>query len=372
MRATSVRLNALVSTAAVWLVSIISSLAAVAHQEPITSLAGAIDTVFAFGDSYSTISYDPRKGVQSIPNLGGTTSGGNTWLQFLTGADSSRPIALYDLACYGAVVDDRVTYAPGFPVRAPDFVTQVALWQQFFAGSSGAAVASGQVKWRPDRTLFTIWFGINDLGVETLLVEDPARMFPRMFASMNKLVQDLYDGGARNFLFLTLPPTQRAPGIALFKDYPTVSLYGPTIDLYNGALTSFTTTLASSHPDITVTLFDAHAVFTEILDNPTAFGFADATTFCPVYRYIDDLPHVALPQCPLPLAKYVWRDGTHPTWRVHEILASKLSQALASRLTASLLVQDSTSDAGSPHLAAGRPLRLFLSVLVLCFAATLL
>lgn len=142
---------------------------------------------------------------------------------------------------------------------------------------------------------------------------------------MSVLVHDLHSGGARHFLFLTVPPTQRAPAIA---DLPAanVSQYESTLGLFNEALTAFTATVPLAYPDSEVTVIDTQPIFNDILDSPATSGFADSRTFCPSYATISTNPNIFLPQCGWPLAGYVWYNGTHPSWRVHEILAGKVAQ----------------------------------------------
>ncbi|GAA5993450.1 hypothetical protein JCM10908_002195 [Rhodotorula pacifica] len=287
-----------------------------------------IDTIFAFGDSYSATGYDPDKGVDKIPGIGKTTSGGYNWLQFLASTDLTQPVALYDFAYTGAVINSSIIYNSTASVTPPDFVQQVATWTKYFAIPGGSAVKKGQVKWKPNRALFAIWFGINDVGLETLLLENPVDMIPRIFGTMSVLIHDLYTNGARNFLFLTVPPTQRTPTL---KSMTTINStdYTSALDLFDEALTSFTTTIPLAYSATQVTLFDTLPVFNDILDAPASHGFMDSTSYCPAYSATSLNPNIFLPQCGWPLAEYVWYDGSHPTWRVHEILAGKVAQTMA-------------------------------------------
>ncbi|GAA5876378.1 hypothetical protein JCM3774_005315 [Rhodotorula dairenensis] len=284
-----------------------------------------IDTIFAFGDSYSATGYDPDYGVDNIPGIGKTTSGGYNWLQFLASTDLTQPVALYDFASIGAVVNDSVIYDSPAAVIGPHFQQQVAKWKQYFAIPGGSAVSSAKVKWKPNRALFTIWFGINDVGLEALLLEDPVDKIPRIFGTISVLLNDLYTNGARNFLFLTIPPTERTPTLKAVEAI-NITDYTSTSTLFNEALTSFAATIPLAYPTTHVTTFDTQSVFNDILDAPAAHGFSDSTSFCSAYSSTNLNPNVFLPQCGWPLAEYVWYDGSHPSWRVHEILAGKVAE----------------------------------------------
>lgn len=59
------------------------------------------------------------------------------------------------------------------------------------------------VSWTAENSLFVLFIGINDLA-ETAF---PARPMKQLF----QLVNELYDAGARNFLFIDCPPIHRTP-----------------------------------------------------------------------------------------------------------------------------------------------------------------
>lgn len=110
------------------------------------------------------------------------------WLQFLASTDLTQPVALYDFAVTGAVINNSVMYNSSTqPTTPTDFVQQVATWKKYFAIPGGAAIKSAEVTWKPNRALFTVWFGINDVGLETLLLEDPVAKIPRIFGACSRL-----------------------------------------------------------------------------------------------------------------------------------------------------------------------------------------
>jgi phospholipase/lecithinase/hemolysin len=48
---------------------------------------------------------------------------------------------------------------------------------------------------------------------------------------------------------------------------------------YNSKLSSRVANLTSTHSGVKTWLFDSNTAFTTILNNPTAYGFADATSY---------------------------------------------------------------------------------------------
>lgn len=118
------------------------------------------------------------------PRVPQTSSGGNSWPQFLATADSNRSIALYDFAVGGAATNNSALYFAGQEVSIPDFPQQVATFEDFFSNPDGTAIKSGEATWRPERTLFTVFFGINDIGLEVRNQEDPRAELPQIFGEL--------------------------------------------------------------------------------------------------------------------------------------------------------------------------------------------
>jgi phospholipase/lecithinase/hemolysin len=91
-------------------------------------------------------------------------------------------------------------------------------------------------------------------------------------------VETLYQSGARNFLFLTVPPTDRSPLIISGGDWGITTIKASLAD-YNAQLTSAATAFQQKHAkDIgRVTVFDTQPIFNVYLDQAATFGFVNAT-----------------------------------------------------------------------------------------------
>jgi phospholipase/lecithinase/hemolysin len=78
---------------------------------------------------------------------------------------------------------------------------------------------------------------------------------------------------------------------------------------WNTKLAEHVSAFKKKHPDITIGIYDAHALFTKVLDNPEEYGFQDA------YSYGGS-------------DKYIWRDQLHPTSAMHKIIAADVAKFL--------------------------------------------
>ncbi|GAA5913744.1 hypothetical protein JCM8208_003872 [Rhodotorula glutinis] len=281
-----------------------------------------IDTIFGFGDSYSWNGYSPLiGGVNTIPGYGLTTSGGYNWLQFLSQL-GTNPITLYDLAASGATTNNSVISAP-----ATDFVNQVGLWSEWF-GPGGTYSTSGQVRFEPNSTLYTVWIGINDVGAPYNEQTNFPQQLSEISASYNAAIASLYAGGARNFLIMGIPPTWRTPLIQAYND-SRIDVYRDRLGLYNTRLASLFTTFATSFPAASFRLYDTVPFFNALLDNPQQYGIDNTTAACGAYAAVTGPPEISLPQCGVPLERYAWWNDYHPAWPVHELLASVIGGILS-------------------------------------------
>lgn len=65
--------------------------------------------------------------------------------------------------------------------------------------------------------------------------KDPTAMVPELMDSYFRLVGELYEWGARQFLFLNVPPTTRSPMIAAQNNTVAHAKY---VDMYNRELSA--------------------------------------------------------------------------------------------------------------------------------------
>jgi len=150
--------------------------------------------------------------------------------------------------------------------------------------------------WSSDKSLFITWIGINDCAF--------SREHASNLKSLFSVQEELYDSGARNFLFIDVPPIHRSPAVPKHREDSTA------FDNFNSGLNEAASTFATKHPEITVMLFSASATFNSFLDNPEDYGFRDRDCRRAGGR--------------------IWVDSLHPTSAVHDCVAKDLTEFLGS------------------------------------------
>ncbi|KAG8799046.1 hypothetical protein FRC16_005929 [Serendipita sp. 398] len=215
------------------------------------------------------------------------TDGGANWVGHLV-YKRSPPILVYNYAKSGHTVDG--------------VQEQV---QTMFPRTNPPSVALS-----PETSLFATWIGINDIGQSCSDFggtfssgADIERAIDHLFI----LQQELYDKGARNFLFIDVPPVDRSPayrGSPKTRGAPRIVLWNMELQRH---IRTFVTEKEATGP-VTVLYFSSHKIFTSILDNPEEHGFPE-----------EDINKSG---------GAIWVDELHPTSAVHAIFARKINVML--------------------------------------------
>ncbi|KAH7915318.1 carbohydrate esterase family 16 protein [Hygrophoropsis aurantiaca] len=275
---------------------------------------------FVFGDSYTTDGYNISAGVNS-PDPGYTSSNGPNWVEFLSSTYNQTALTTFDLASGGATIDAALV--PPYLPTVLSVVDQVTQFNEYLAPKPYGA------QWNSSNSLFGIFIGINDVGnsvgwTNITQFEFYGVLMDRLFTQ----VEDLYQTGARNFLFLTVPPTNRAP--LFYEQGPAAAAQmGTDIANYNTQLTQSVRYFEATHPDVeTVTVFDTQPIFNTLLDEAETFGFVNITGYCAAYENGTPTPTYQVEGC-APVSSYFWLNTLHPLFTIHNILAKAISTALS-------------------------------------------
>lgn len=262
---------------------------------------------FSFGDSYTQTFFDP-KGVLPTPDNplgnppypGWTSTGGENWVGYLATKFNKSSILTYNYAYGGAVINETLVTP-----WQPNLIHLTGQVDQFL---EGAAVRSGGEKWNGDNALFSIFIGINDIGNSWYLEGDRDAFAEVLLDNYFQLVQKLHHAGGRNFLFVNVPPIDRSP---LMAGYGPESQAGEKKVLagFNSRLEQRIERFGQSYADVKTYLYDSVSHYNEILDNPTAFGFKDATSFGPG-------------------ADIFWGDNYHPSSYAHKFFGERVAEVL--------------------------------------------
>lgn len=91
--------------------------------------------------------------------------------------------------------------------------------------------------------------------------------------------QALHDlAGARSFLFLTVPPIQYTPTV-LASGAENAAAEGKAVAQYNAALTERVAAFAKANAGAKVAVVDTTGPFMQAINDPKAYGAADASCF---------------------------------------------------------------------------------------------
>jgi len=155
------------------------------------------------------------------------------------------------------------------------------------AQSLGQAQAAAHLS----KSLFAITIGSNDIihyarsssGTATGGAgADPSQQFvDTLIQALTGQLQRLYDLGARKLVFLGTGPVGCCPSLrelSASKDCSAVA-NGASVQ-YNAAAASLLAGMAARHPDMRYALFDSSAALLRFIDQPAAYGFAEAKAAC--------------------------------------------------------------------------------------------
>lgn len=174
--------------------------------------------------------------------------------------------------------------------------------------------------------LYVVWGGANDiffqLGVAGSGAITAAQLQANVAAAAGSLVQTigvLQAAGARNIVVFNLPDIGRAPaGVASGQGAQISAISG----LYNTTLQGGLDALGGS-----TTRVNIFALFNEILANPAAYGFVNATTPA-CGTTISLLCTRASLVTPDAASTFVFADGVHPTTAAHAVIAEVVASML--------------------------------------------
>ncbi|GAA5891875.1 hypothetical protein JCM6882_007391 [Rhodosporidiobolus microsporus] len=299
-------------------------------------------TLFAFGDSYSMTGFDPSLGYDPLAQNLTTSSGGNSWVGYLSQsplADPALESNLFDFARGGATIAPNATFA-GYPNMSMS--NQVDIFEKWFTNNSEAFLADqeeqgGRPEWDADDSLFTVWFGINDLEIAFKRNESWVDVYGNStFEFLDEQVARLYTLGARHFLFHLVPPFHLSPLVATHRanDSTAQTTFKDDVTLWNDSMRDYVGRVHEIYEGASAMAWETEEWFEVVLSAPGLFGFANSTGYCEAYArnaFQPDAPTNAteLAACGAPESEFFWLDRSHPTFSVHELLATAVATTLS-------------------------------------------
>lgn len=237
------------------------------------------------GDSYTQTGFNvsleaPSKSnpLGNPPYPGWTSSNGPNWVGYLTTKHNDSTLLTYNLAYGGATVDSALV-EPWQPavLSLSDQVKDL-----FLPNYANASF------WEAESTIFGIWIGINDVGNSFWGgEEETGPLYEQIFEVYAGLVGDLYEAGARNFVFMNVPSIERSP-LTVEQGEEAVELEAAALETFNSLIERLAGELASEKEGVSVWLYDTYKTFSEVLNDPAAYsateGLKDTTTYCEEYQ----------------------------------------------------------------------------------------
>ena len=230
---------------------------------------------FNFGDSYTQngFAYNLSGPLPTPQNPTGhpapgtqTWSLGENYVEWLTTTYNNTLIFDYDFGWGGATINDSIVSSGESSIKSFEDQVTSLFEPQFSSGDNG------QVPWNGQNSIFSIFFGINDISHSCADAETQDDLLDSYF----NLCTNLYNTGARRFLFVGVPPVDRSP-IGCNSNTCDPATCGNAINEFNGRLAERVAPWAQSLNGVTTSIYDYHAFLESVLNDPTQYGFNDAT-----------------------------------------------------------------------------------------------
>lgn len=237
------------------------------------------------GDSYTQTGFNlsltqpaPGNPLGNPSYPGWTSSNGPNWVDFLTVKYNASALLTYNLAYGGATVSASLVtpYAPQV-LSLCDQVEKLFVPTYAFSPS-----------WSGADTLVGIFMGINDVGNSWWLGDAAGTLLNnKIFAVYDGLVEELYNSGARNFVFLDVPPVDRSP-LMMAQGAQAPPLVDKAVKAFNVRVKGLAQGLKGQHPEVNVFFVSAWEAFTEVLDKPSSYPatalYKNTTAYCAAYQ----------------------------------------------------------------------------------------
>ncbi len=148
-----------------------------------------------------------------LPPSNSTAGGGVTWDRWVADYTGAK---LYDYAVDGAVCSNEIIFRYLAPIYGPfpDVVYEV---NAFIADTIYVNASTGTntlyTNRRSDNTVYSIWIGTNDLGVDAFLTDSSLNntVIPDYVDCIYDKFDQLYANGARYFVLMNTAPLQLTP-----------------------------------------------------------------------------------------------------------------------------------------------------------------
>ncbi|KAI6842469.1 hypothetical protein KC340_g1685 [Hortaea werneckii] len=310
-------------------VLLLLSLASSAFGGPIQHSLHHFKYHFAFGDSYTDVGFNITTGPYPNPSNdegnpdppGKSSAYALNWAQDISAEYNKSLIYLYDFAHSGAIVNSSLIS----PYQSVNNTFTAQVDNQFLPYLTGEHRI---VNWHSSDSLFTVFFGINDID-RALVLTDWDERLSLIQDSYWAYVEKLYNAGARNFAFLNLPTYWLSPGIINRGNATVVDIARHRNLLWNRELFKRFENFRCTHRTAFAKLVDVYGLWERMYANPAAYGLRNVTEYCDAYYGGTGTNLTAYDSsCSAPVNEYLWINWLHPTWTVHRYLAKLVLESI--------------------------------------------
>ncbi|KAI2470668.1 carbohydrate esterase family 16 protein [Annulohypoxylon bovei var. microspora] len=308
-----------------------------------------IDNLIVFGDSYTdegrltyflTHDYNPPPAGLYIPESNLTSSGGPSWPQL---ASKKLGATTYNYAVRGAVCTNIF---PGVLPSVDDYEVPAFLADVAYVNST-TGTNTLYTNRTPDNTVYTLWVGANDLGVDAFLTDSqPAgETLDDFIDCVWPTFDNIYSAGGRNFILFNEAPLNYAPLYRSLEDggagdvprWPDKESYNTTeyeqkmleyVTLTNIIFdygSPFQLLVKNRWPNASFSIFNVHQLISDIYNSPSDYldAPANATGY---YAECSSTLQLGTSGCEVssnPLSSFLWYDELHMSPKVHEYIATE-------------------------------------------------
>ncbi|MDA0142759.1 thermolabile hemolysin [Vibrio toranzoniae] len=266
--------------------------------------SNTINRIVTFGDSLSDTGNLFNGSQWIFPNANswflGHFSNGLVWTEYLAKA---KDVPLYNWAVGGAAGTNQYVALTGVYDQVTSYLTYMKLAKNY----------------RPENSLFTLEFGLNDFMNYNREVAD-------VKADFSSALIRLTESGANNILLFTLPDATEAPQFKYSTEQEIIKVRGKILEF-----NKFIKTQAEYYQSMgkNVVLFDANALFASITDNPEQHGFRNASDACLDISRSSSTDYLQSHNLTNDCAtygsdSYVFWGVTHPTTATHKYIADHI------------------------------------------------
>ncbi|EJT97849.1 hypothetical protein DACRYDRAFT_111369 [Dacryopinax primogenitus] len=313
-----------------------------------------VQTLVTFGDSYTdqsrltyfntNHSYPPLHYQEVYPPGAHAANGGASWVRY---AEMYSGVQSYNYAVSGAACSNALTGRPGQGAAVfPD---------AYFPGVQDYEIGAFAADWvipapngayfnelNPLTTVYSLWIGTNDVGINSLLTGNQTAgvTIVNVTECAISWMQQMYTYGARRFILQNMIPLDLAPVYAVGPD--PLDHYWPVahnrtdyniqlqeLVMSGNALWDLQVPAALiTLPGASAAVFNSHALFTDMYNNPSMFLNGTAPLNVTGYYahsnasggdvyFVNNSPD-----------SFLFYDGLHPSEQVSRHVATEIVKTL--------------------------------------------